>query len=486
MSQLFKCPSCSASLDYDGGDHATVRCAYCGNTVIVPESMRSKAPNVTGLFTRSNSLKEVVDLINKGNHTEAVDLYGRTFNVSHEEAHAAVSRLASGLSLASNHISVQGYSISSDPNIQTYRSSDNTGRSIGCIVLGIVLFTVCIIVVTTVVPILASGAALTSVFSSEDPFAEIGEVFSTLEASSATIESSSGSSGSSGISGRDTSTTVKPDATPTPSAATLLLSFGTEGIAPGQLNDARTLAVAPDGRIYVADRDSGRLQIFNAEGQVQGQWQMNEEKFIDNMTIDRAGHLYTIESSDIFRYDLATGQQLNEVAYDANIASFNSVAATVDNQIVAVNWIGGEIIRFDANGTPVLTIRVEDVADAVRFDFGTVDGSGNIYVVGSAEDALGDAQDVVFKFNAQGQYVTRFGKSGGEPGTFRAPQAIAVDGQGRVYVGDVFGIHIFDNNGGFLDFFTVEGAVFDIKFNDQGELLITNRTTVYKYVVNVQ
>lgn len=491
MSQLFKCPSCSASLDYDGGDHATVRCAYCGNTVIVPESMRSKAPNVTGLFTRSNSLKDIVDLINKGNHLEAVDLYSRTFNVSHSEAHAAVSRLASGLSLAANHMNVmsamgaQSYSISTDPNIQTYSSSSNTGRSIGCIILGIVLFTVCIVVVTTVVPILASGAAISSVFSNEDPFSEIGEVFSTLEATSATIESSTSNTNTS-TSGRTETDSGKPEATPTPSAASLVLSFGTEGIAPGQLNDARTLAVAPDGSIYVADRDSGRLQIFNAQGQVQNQWQMNEEKFIDHMAIDRSGHLYTVESSDIFRYDAATGQQLNQLTYNVSIASFNSVATTVDNQVVAVNWIAGEIVRFDANGAVNLTIRVDDVADAIRFDFGTVDGSGNIYVVGSAEDALGDAQDLVFKFNAQGQYVTRFGQTGSEPGTFRSPQAIAVDGQGRVYVGDVFGIHIFDNNGAFLDFFTVEGAVFDIKFNDQGELLVTNRTTVYKYAINVQ
>jgi sugar lactone lactonase YvrE len=449
--------------------------------------MRSKAANVSTLFTRSNRLKEIVDLINEGNHAEAVDLYSRSFNVSHEEAHAAVTRLASGLSLAINQMSVQSFSAASfggastDPNIQTYRSNDKTGRNIGCLILFIFLFVGGIILVTTIAPILLGGVAISSILSSEDPFSELDQVFSTLEASSATIES-----GSSGITGRSTSTPTKPDATPTPGASSLLLSFGTEGIAPGQLNDARTLAIAPDGSIYVADRDSGRLQIFNPQGQVQGQWQMNEDRFIDNMTIDRSGHLYTIESSDIYRYDLATGQLLNEVAYAGGIASFNSVAATADNQIVAVNWIGGEIVRFDANGTPNLTIHIEDVADAVRFDIATVDGSGSIYALGSAEDALGDSQDVVFKFNAQGQYITRFGKTGSEPGTFRSANAIAVDGQGRIYVGDVFGIHIFDNNGGFLDFFTVEGAVFDIKVNDQGELLVTNRTTVFKYVINVQ
>ncbi|MFZ0548346.1 MAG: NHL repeat-containing protein [Candidatus Promineifilaceae bacterium] len=479
MSQLFNCPSCGASLDYDGGDHATVRCSYCGNTVVVPETMRSRSATVTGLFSRSNQLTEIINLINNGNHTEAVDLYSRTFGVSHEEAHAAVGRLASGLSLAANHVSVQSYSISSDPNIQTYRSSDNTGRTIGCLVGGILLITIAIILVTTIVPIIASGAALSSIFSSDDPFEQVGQILSTVEASGITTDP-----GSTGVSGR--TDPGKPDATPTPGTADLLLNFGTEGIAPGQLNDARTLAVAPDGNIYVADRDSGRLQVFNPQGQVQTQWQMDKDRFIDSMTIDRSGHLYTVESSDIYQYDLATGQMIKQLQYTGTIASFNSVAATADNQVVAVNWIAGEVVRFDPNGTINLTIHVEDVADASGFDFATVDGSGNIYVVGTGEDILGDRQDVVFKFNAEGQYVTRFGQSGNEPGSFRAPEAIVVDGQGRIYVGDVFGVDIFDNNGTYLNNFDIEGVVFDMKFNDQGDLLITNRTTVYKYHLNLQ
>lgn len=478
MSQLFRCPSCNGSLDYDGGDHATVRCSYCGNTVIVPESMRSKAPNVSTLFTRTNSLKEIVDLINAGLNDEAVDLYSRTFKVNHEEAYSAVNRLAAGMSLAMHQMHVQSYSISNDPNIQVYRSNDKTGRNIGCLVLFILLFTVGIILVTTLAPILLGGVALTSIFSSEDPLAEIDRAFSTLEASSTSSDGGDGGGVFSVIS------SPTPPASPTPGAAELALSFGTRGISPGQFNDARTLAVAPDGTIYVADRNSGRLQYFNAEGVVQGQWQMNEEKFIDSIAIDRAGHLYTIETSDIFRYDLATGQQLNQLNYPATIVIFSDIATTADNQIVAVDRVGGLVIRFDQAGNPVLLAQVDNVPDAIGFTHVAVDGSGNIYVLGTGEDVLGDRQDMVFKFNADGQYVTRFGKTGSEPGTFRAPNVIAVDGQGRVYVGDIFGVHIFDNNGTFLGFFAPEGAIFDIKVNDQGQLLITNRETVFKYVVN--
>jgi sugar lactone lactonase YvrE len=441
--------------------------------------MRSKAKNVSTLFTRTNQLKEIVDLINAGKQTEAVTLYSETFKVTHEEAHAAVNRLASGLSLAMNHIQVQGFSVSNDPNIQTYRSSDNTGRSIGCIILAIVLFTFGIIAVTTIIPLIAGGVAFSSIFSSDDPLASIGEALSTLEAGSESSEPG-------GIIPPFSTATPVISASPTPGAGSLLQQFGTEGISPGQFNDARTLAIAPDGTIYVADRNSGRLQYFNAEGVYQGQWQMDDEKYIDSMVIDRSGHLFTIETSDIFRYDLATGEQQTQYTYPGTAVSFSGIATTVDNQLIAINRIRGEIIRFDTNGNSTLLVQVENVPDASGFEDLTVDGGGNIYVLGTGEDALGNRQDVVFKFNSDGQYLTRFGQTGSEPGTFRAPNSLVVDGQGRVYVGDIFGIHIFNNNGGFIDFIKGDGSTFDMQFNDQGELLVTNRTTLFRYGINVK
>ncbi len=32
MTQMFECPSCGASLEYQGDDDPVVRCAYCGTT----------------------------------------------------------------------------------------------------------------------------------------------------------------------------------------------------------------------------------------------------------------------------------------------------------------------------------------------------------------------------------------------------------------------------------------------------------------------
>src|SRR5512143_2968828 len=41
--QVFDCPSCGASLSYDGGPETTITCQFCGTTVVIPEEVRAKA-----------------------------------------------------------------------------------------------------------------------------------------------------------------------------------------------------------------------------------------------------------------------------------------------------------------------------------------------------------------------------------------------------------------------------------------------------------
>jgi hypothetical protein len=103
-----------------------------------------------------------------------------------------------------------------------------------------------------------------------------------------------------------------------------------------------------------------------------------------------------------------------------------------------------------------------------------VDGLGNVYGLGAFNNA-------VFKFSSDGRFLTQFGSDGDEAGQFRAPGAIAVDNQGRVYVSDFKGIQIFDPNGRYLNTIKVKGAASGLTFNDHGELFVVARTQVYKF-----
>jgi sugar lactone lactonase YvrE len=49
-------------------------------------------------------------------------------------------------------------------------------------------------------------------------------------------------------------------------------SWGEPGTDPGQFNLPHAIAIDRQGRLYVADRENYRVQIFDAEGRYQGQW----------------------------------------------------------------------------------------------------------------------------------------------------------------------------------------------------------------------
>ena len=108
-----------------------------------------------------------------------------------------------------------------------------------------------------------------------------------------------------------------------------------------------------------------------------------------------------------------------------------------------------------------------------------VDGAGNIY-------ALGRFNMGIFKFGRDGKFINRFGSGGDQPGQFRAPYSIAVDGRGRVYVGDIKGIQVSDADGRYLNVITQKGMAFGMVFNDNNELFVIARDRVIKYAVHAQ
>ncbi len=52
----------------------------------------------------------------------------------------------------------------------------------------------------------------------------------------------------------------------------LLMSWGEPGTDPGQFNIPHNICCDPDGRIYVADRENHRVQVFDANGKFETKW----------------------------------------------------------------------------------------------------------------------------------------------------------------------------------------------------------------------
>jgi streptogramin lyase len=265
----------------------------------------------------------------------------------------------------------------------------------------------------------------------------------------------------------------------TNSFANELLTFGSEGIGPGMFTDARSIAVDGAGRIYVGEYTGGRIQVFDPAGKFSTQWNIGDRKtLLRGLAADRKGTVYAVHGGRIDRYAGETGEKLGQLQYERS--GFDDVTAAADGGLVTA-WHSNrdDIVVFDPGGKAVRTIPAAISSASGDSELSmrvAVDGAGHIY-------ALGRFNDAVFKFGRDGKFITRFGDGGDQPGQFRAPYSIAVDGHGRVYVGDIKGIQVFDANGRYLTALKLKGVAFGMVFNDKNELFVIARDHVIKYAV---
>jgi hypothetical protein len=118
---------------------------------------------------------------------------------------------------------------------------------------------------------------------------------------------------------------------PTPGFATVALTFGAEGIGPGQFNDARHVAVDGTGSIYVAEWVGGsRVQRFDPSGQFVSLWTVaDSQAIVTDLAADRQGTVYVIQGRKISRYNGTTGEALGQIVYEGQ-PGFEAMAVTAE------------------------------------------------------------------------------------------------------------------------------------------------------------
>jgi DNA-binding beta-propeller fold protein YncE/endogenous inhibitor of DNA gyrase (YacG/DUF329 family) len=388
MIHTLKCPSCAAPVVFeDEHDRPTMRCPFCGNTVVIPNSMRR-----------------------------------------HEQP---------------------------DPQVFVSSFSDQTPPRVR-----IRVRPSAVIVPIVVIILVFVGIAVASIYFS------VRSVRRTVESKviQPVINIPPGTS-------KEASSAASP--------ASVVLKFGSEGTGPGYFDDARSIAVDGDGRIYVGEYTGGRIQVFDASGKFITQWMADTEMPLRALAADRRGTVYVVQRGEIKKFDGATGTPRGKVEFRDN--GFDDVTALPDGGLLGA-WVrasSDDIVRFDQSGRVALSLTKAISGQSRRSELDmrlAADGAGNIYALGSFNNA-------VFKFSPDGRFQTRFGSAGDQPGQFRAPQAIAVDNQGRVYVSDFRGVQIFDPNGRYIDTFKVEGSASGMVFNDKNELFIVARKQVFKFAL---
>lgn len=454
-TKLLICPTCGAPLDPQP-QATTVKCNYCGNVTLLPQSLRSPlshgdfATSSTGfdlnrMVGQATRMKEVVELVRQGNKIEAIKQFREFSGLGLRESREAVEAIAAGQPFALD----MGLAATGQEAVQQAIKINASGRKLGtwlgCGIAAIVLVSVAaaLIPLLATIPILAVGAqSLPPAIASALP--------------------------------------PEVNLLPTSSFAKQLASFGEKGSGPGLLDDPRYVGSDGKGRIYVGNYQDGRVQVFDEQGQFLRQINIGDT-ILRGLAVRPDGRLYLSYDGKVNMYD-AEGQLQGALAYDGYL---EDITLGADGSLYAVSD-GETLLRFDPQGN--LAWEIKDAISSVSNDSElstkiAVDGLGDLY-------ALGIFNSAVFKFDPDGNFLDRFGgetetpAQGVDPGHFQAVDAIAVDGYGRVYVSDVWGVQVFDSAGQYLDFFDVQGVAFGMSFDLDNRLLVaSNLPKVFIYQI---
>jgi DNA-directed RNA polymerase subunit RPC12/RpoP len=430
VPSALRCPTCSAPLDLPP-EHATVaRCTYCGAGVLLTE--RGGSVQAAAQQERhSDAIAEVLRQLRAGSKIGAIKEYRERFGVGLAEAKYAVERLEAGQHGGAIPPSANS---AAEPRSSPFEPS----RSRSPLVVGAAL------------AVLAAGGVM---------------FFAQRDAADAETP----------VPAERTAPAPTPSATPVaepagpPAFAEPVMRFGSEGTGAGRFEDARSVAVDGAGRIYVAEYTGGRVQVFDSAGTFLTQWMADTRMPLLDLEADRGGTVYVVQSGRIRRYEGATGRALGEVPRSGG-QSFADVALALDGTLWAVSDMH-QVMHLRADGRVLRTINTREAIDEdaapVRV---AVAGTGDVYVMDRWKGEI-------YHLDPSGRFRDRFGgRSGPRREGMSAPQYLAIDGRGRVFVSDMMGgIHVFDADGVPVGVFGGELNPFGITFNDRDELFATNR-----------
>ena len=139
---------------------------------------------------------------------------------------------------------------------------------------------------------------------------------------------------------------------------------------------------------------------------------------------------------------------------------------------------GHQVVKFSPTGEVLMVLGTPGEAGGGQDHFNSpadvvVADDGSVFVADGHAD---NTNNRVVKFDAEGNYLMEWGKTGYAPGEFRTLHAIAIDNDGRVFVADRSNnrVQIFDQEGNFLAQWTQFGRPSGISFDAHGRIYVAD------------
>jgi DNA-binding beta-propeller fold protein YncE len=273
---------------------------------------------------------------------------------------------------------------------------------------------------------------------------------------------------------------------------------------PFELNQPYGTAVDSQGNLYVADQKVGAIFIFST----------GDTKNVDLIKNGQHAHFsriigLTMDDNDrLFVSDPGLRHVLvfnkDHKAEDVITEGMSSPSAlTIDtkNRLLYVSDIDlDQILVYDADSLKLLRKigtgghkhELTTPGDFSKPAGVAVDAEGNLYVA----DTMNNRVEI---FDADGQFISTFGKAGDGPGYFARPKGIAIDSDGHIWVADGVQdrVQVFNKDGQLLISFGGHGllpgqfqGLVSISIDKRDRVFTTEifpgRAQEFQYVTDVQ
>jgi sugar lactone lactonase YvrE len=269
-----------------------------------------------------------------------------------------------------------------------------------------------------------------------------------------------------------------------------------------QLAQPYGVAVDSKGLLYVADSKVGAIFIFNTETKDVDLIKNGLHAhfgLITGLAMDDSDRLFVSDS--VLRHVLVFDPKHRvEASINEGMSSPAGVALDNENRFLYVaDTELDQVLVYDADSPYKLLRRIGTAGKAHTLtspgDFSrptnvAVDKDGNLYV----SDTFNDRVEI---FDADGNFVSTFGKAGDGPGYFARPKGIAIDSDGHVWVADTVQdrVQVFDPDGRLLiyigghgmlpgQFNAVQGLTIDKKNRVFTSEQYPGRVQTFRYITN--
>jgi DNA-binding beta-propeller fold protein YncE len=272
---------------------------------------------------------------------------------------------------------------------------------------------------------------------------------------------------------------------------------------PFQLIGPYGIAIDSKGLVYVADQKVGAVFIFNTETRDTQMIRNGYEAhfgWINGLAIDDSDRLFV---SDGKMHRVLVFNPKHQVENQITEGLVDPVGLAIDNEnrfLYVVDTQQDQVIVYDADTLKLLR-RIGTGGKnhylTTPGDFGApqgvaVDKDGDVYVT----DTMNNRVEI---FDADGKFISLFGKHGDGPGYFARPKGIAVDCDGHIWVADQMEdrLQVFDREGQLLTYLGEHGeypgqfkALVGVAIDKQNRVFTTEqypgRLQMFRYITDAE